>query len=798
MKKCIYLMALAAATFFTTACSDDDVNDIQNIPDSQKEMISFSLSDGTGQTRAGFTEANTRILMRIESEDRHSTTPGASKFTRALATASKDEMDHNTPEATAKAYSTVNTSEDPRYWDDAYGRFSQLSVYAIAIANKNDASLLPLNMMYDAAGEKSTVANTNWGSSSGSDHIADNTISFTVETSAPNCAKIANQDLVYSNNIRSGGTDGVYRYNFSTNNYPDPTGETTHTGGRMIFAQNGIEPSAQPTSAVGKFDKGHLVFNHALSRITVELKEGEGFNTSSNEDFKFSNSGNIKLLGMNTTGTLDVKTGTWTPGTATAIDKMAPITYTSGNMQDAIPTTAACTYMAQMLPDYIFKDGNTTNVMEFEIDNNTYYVTQDMLYDALFAVETNKSEDYGYDDAASKFTMKQGKNYKFTITVKKAGIAAITAKLAEWVDVEASLAMDNSHITISTKTLEGSGNLPCDEFNLYRWGQVLDQIYTDDSYTAETYQGDYKTGGAATKTETSSGSHIWNTNWFYENNKTAYHFRTLNDLAAGKNGSGVVDGSNISNTTDSNPVSSFKMEGGSVDTHDYHWGAPMKTGMDASEFLKYDIADGYKSSIHKGIIAPKNNESNTINITELHMMSNIYVSLQTTTGTNKVDLTGAKVRLTQLSLNATVDMGIGLITPNSQTDAEHWASVYQEMSTPSSYWLSENTKTDYFSCAAIPQALVRSATPNATDYVGITITADGNEYYVVKELSDLTATSVSGGHNVVENEEIKRWYPGHKYYYTFTITKKGIENITCVLTDWVTVTATDKDINLEG
>lgn len=815
MKKYIYPMALAATLLTTTGCSDDEVNDAPVIPDDQKEMISFSVSDGTDlQTRVGFREADTRILMRIQSDDRHSTNPGSTRYTRALALATKDEMDISTDANKAHAYSEVSVNSDPRYWDDAFGRYAYLSVYAIAIANKNSETLLPLSYMYDGTGSKSLATNTSWGTS---EDAAKNTIEFTVEKAEQTATTIANQDLVYSNNIQNDaslGKDGVYRWNFTDNKYlPEKTGKTIHENGRMLFYQDAVNVANEPSDAPGHFDKGHLVFKHALSRLTVTLVEGDGFDKTSenkDKDFKF-NSGNIKLLGMNTTGTLDVKTGLWTAVTATSIDKMSPAsTY----------TTAAGTYAAQMLPDYIFNDGNTTNVMEFTIDDNIYYVTQDMIYDALVAKAENKVAGYGYTEG--KFKMMQGHNYCLTITVKKKAIDVLTATLADWTDVEGEYALDNSHITVTTLKIDGVGDKPCREFNFYRYGETLDKIYADDTYSANSFSGDYKKEGNATLTETATNSNIWNTNWFYESNKIAYHFRTLNNLAA--NGSGAAN-SNIENT--GNPaISSFTMESGTQSTHDYHWGAPMNEGAG----LKYDLDEGFSSSIHKGIVSPKNGVDNTINITELHMMSNISITLVTDSvstptkakGPAAVNLENAEITITRFAKTGKVDMGTGLISPNytaptSDPVVHNLAGDVDcaKIDAPSftdGWWKdidngSVGASTGRYSYAVVPQALRRTSsdTPTEAECVGLTIrTSDNNEYYVIKDLATILATAVTTNSSLIANrnqnvnDPILRWFPGYSYHYTIKITKKGIEAITCTVADWVNVEAEEIKIDLES
>lgn len=801
MKKSIYSItlaatALAATALLATSCKDNEVSDLQNnpsIPDSQKEMISFSLSDGTTQTRAGFTGHETSIAMRIQSDEK-----GGSgvKYTRTVATASVDGTGSNV------SYSSVTFGDAyKRYWDDAFGRKGLLSVYAVAVPNASSS------LKNAGSGTEKTLEDLLskgsetgvWGST------ATNTIVWAVTkdaqtkdastvTTPTSC--IDKEDLVYSNNIQADGTlgkDGVYRWDYNEGKHkPDATGEDgKHKNGRMLFFQSNMtDENAATTTASsdpGHFDRGHLIFKHALSRITIKLVAGSGFESPA--PFQFAASTNIKLLGMNVKGTLNIKTGEWTDKTTDTIEKMAKTTS---------EPNAVGTYMAQMLPDYAFGKESSVNVAEFTIDDNVYYITQKMLFEAL---TYDKDGDGVYDQAdgdgalvskkgESEIKMEQGRNYNFTITVTKKQIESITATLAPWVEVTAAdQTMDNSHVQFTFQGPTGGTN--CIDFQFYRLKQNLGSINTTDSYTAENYSGDYKTEGAA-KIEAMTGvsGKYQATGWYYDDNKTAYHFRTLNEKAADENGTDDNNKSeNIQNTSDSPVKSYFTMRAGAT-TQDYHWGAPMTkdptAAIDAAE--SYNTTDGFKNCLYKGITST----TSDLKISEIHMMSNIYVTLKTSTDGNKVDLAEAKVTLTKLSKEATVDMGIGLVTPSTTTE-------FQELVAPSGYWKTSGEITNEFSGAAIPQILVRgTGTPTDADYVGITITTkDGNEYYVVKELSELTATAVSGGHNVEENQKVQRWYPGHKYFYTFTITKKGIENITCVLSDWISVTAGNKDITLE-
>ena len=771
MKKYFFTTALATSLLITS-CADNEV--VENvIPDSQKEMISFSLSDGASQTRAGFTGGDTKIVMRIQSNDRTNTNDA--KYTRTCALAAKDNTND------ADSYSSVsfdlNSTNYTRYWDDAHGRKSLLSVYAIAVPN--NATVLQENTLQNGITGSETG---NWGTNS------DNTLTWAVgepQTSAT----IANKDLVYSSNIKENGTNGIYRWNYSTGNYsPESTGANTHQNGQMLFYQNNVGTNDAPTEAPGHFDRGHMVFNHALSRITVTLVEGTGFDKTNNSfDFQFTAGTNIKLINVPYSGTFNVAEGKWASPNKGTISSIAKTTS---------ETDASGTYQAQILPGYSFDSGNTTNVMELTIDNNTYFITQSMLFDAL----KNNAGTNGLDANATSYKMEMGKNYNFSITINKKEIDKITATLIKWSEIEAgNSSINNGHINISTHySATGSS---CSDLHLYRNAQVLGSINTTDSYTADQYQANYKEGTAyhCQPEQTSTGSNVWKTTWYFEDNKTAYHIRSINSMAYG------TDGNNVKNPTTGNQYTFFEMLNGSQSVNDYHWGAPMNNPTDNK--FKYDEEDGYKSHLYKGITAI--NDGQTINITELHMMSNINVVLKTSTGSDAVALrTGtsesdynyAKVELTRLYNKAQVDMGIGLVTPSNVVNNE-------EMTQPTTYFVQENSaekfsETQAFTWAVVPQKLWRGNGDNQKTeeyYVGIKITTpDNNQYYVIKDLSKIIATTVDTSNNQEQDKEIERWYPNHSYTYTITITKKGIESITATLQEWTIVNAANKDIDLES
>ena len=140
----LHIPIAALVLSLLAACSSDDVPAVPT-DGTDKSPIEFSMS-GTGASvgldsrgasaasRAGF-GASTRIVMRIGSQK---SGRADDKYTRTTATASEQVT------TGTKDYSTVTFgSGKMRYWDDADGRDSHLSVYAVAVPDKNDEGILP-------------------------------------------------------------------------------------------------------------------------------------------------------------------------------------------------------------------------------------------------------------------------------------------------------------------------------------------------------------------------------------------------------------------------------------------------------------------------------------------------------------------------------------------------------------------------------------------------------------------------------------------------------------------------------
>ena len=719
MKKYIIPLSIVAATFAASCSSDENVNESNKIKDFPIELSltgdGINTNVTSTKTRSGFT-GETSLVMRMKAEkwsygengdktiDNNST-----KYTKASTTAAAEGD---------KKYSTMAFAN--KYWDDAFGRYTYLSIFAVAVPNKSNISQLTLN------------GNDNWETES----TPNNKITWTVTSgeTAQTSTTIDNEDLVYSRNIQDGAESkglkqGVRRY--KDGNYPSFNGENFNvlTYGRMGFTLFDDNIKDGP----GKFDLGNLHFTHALSRITLKIyiDRSKGF---TNDDVNSIN--DAKLIKMNVEGDLDVAEGTYSNVTTGDV-KMEKYTVGVDETMQGSTTKPDAKFMAQVLPDYEIKESDAnTNMLQFNVGDNVYYVTQKSVWDAI---HNNVNVETG-----TNIKLAQNKNYVLNITVGKTEISNITATLANWDEINGSHSTNNSLYEFTFKTLSNTEGSACSDFNLYR---IVDNVKEGKNWNSG-YSADQ-----ATLIETESNSNVWKaTNWYFNSNQSYYHFRST---------SKSNDEANFikSEGDDDNKKDYFKIKAGTENTCDLHWGAPLKS--DAS--LKYDISKGYEDNINTAI----GSTDSKIDIIEFHMTSNVIVKLSTTTGDDKVTLDGATVKILNSQQSGKVYMGNGLVEPTGST---------------SDLTLKSGDNNTY-SAFCIPQAL------DGTDKVKLEITTtDKNVYTVV--LSDI---NVSGS----TTEKINRWLPNHKYTYSLTLSKTGINQLTCTLLNWEDVTGNNQDVTIE-
>ena len=369
MRKHYLYITLSASLLAFTGCSDE--TDIA-VSDANKQPIALTvgadaplsravITDGTGKTLEAF-DAATDIWMVMQSDYRAlgtAETPNDLDFKGSQETTNCVTMGTTGDKTgTNLKENVVNfTAENTRYWDDAHARSSALSIWAVAVPN---------------------VTGSKWGTKAAkawNTTTEDKTISWEVPATQT-AESMKNKDLCFSNNIT----------------------KVSETDNRLGFKE---DPRG--------FEDGKLIFYHALTKITVKLEEGEGFDHSSTSDFVLDN---ITLNGFKLSGTFDVADGEFasTATDATPIATMSQVSRTAEGMA----------LEALVMPGTDL-NGTLADAISFSVDKNAFKVSAETLKSKLPS---------GFD----KF--EAGKNYIFTFTVNKTGIK-LTATVAGWNDVTA-------------------------------------------------------------------------------------------------------------------------------------------------------------------------------------------------------------------------------------------------------------------------------------------------------------------------------------------------------------------------
>ena len=792
MKKYLNYTLTALALVALMACSEDASSPSSGLaPDGGKELIAFS-QEGSAMTRAAMTrsgfDTSTKVVLRIKAEG---ATSSDIRYTQAVATASAQTTDDD---ACNTGYGLVGTHShltyaagQERYWDDAFGRDSKLTVYAVAVPNKSN--IIADNILDQTS---PTTVSPGWYTVA-TENTKINWQVSTIQTATTR----PDEDITYSNNIRTSETVNKGRYH---QEYKSATWVKSMELGRMIWQPK----TTTAGETTGKFDQGHLVFKHALSWLTIVLKEGSGFDNTANTDFVWTNPStqNITLKGFPTSGKLDVSNGTWSETTTADITRMDEV------------TASIAAQTTRQLEAYVLPGTNllstTANVIEFEIDNAKYYVSGTQIANAIrdfYKTGGDHASDAHAAEYRNFITMEAGKHYSVNLTVSKKGVSNVTAAILDWETVNSSDATpDNVYCTFTFEDRDTKlGSTEGAKFDLYRAGKTTTDYIT--GTTTANY--DWTSGYSNTYATKSYDTDHWKTtDWFWPNNLTYYHFRAA---GTGESASGHA---NI--TTDATNGDYFTITSGTItgsNYRDYVWGAPFKN-IESSAKLTYTTATGFDNTgtgeppTHQ--ISPALGATNSqINMLLFHMTSQIIVNVKTTTGTDKVTLFDStkpegqqltKVEVLNFLPDGKVLMGTGAVstTGTSRTEAATFTNgTYTDQSgeTPA--------QVNGYSFGIVPQALSWDTGASAGT-IGLRITTPDGNQYLVKDLSICTATVTST--NLVNpytvqsgsSWQITSWYPHYTYNYTVTLKQAGVSNITAAVLSWEEVTGDLGTISLEN
>lgn len=669
-------------------------------------MTKATVTDGSGKTVRAFT-GDTRLFFMVVAED-ETVSPTQSmigyNYAKAAAAGSED------------AKSDVAFDGNYLYWDDAYARDTKISVYSVAAAGAElDSAVFGPEATAQTVGTSAKVINF-------SSALNTPVVSWEIgDGSAQDSSSFSQDDLVFSNNIVKVDDSHDYRLRYR---------ETA--GGHH------------------KFDKGELVYYHALSRVTVRIVCGDGFK-GDGTDFSFTSvptgaDNSFAVNGFYGKGTFDVAEGEFTPGSLEVKD-FSSICLSRTDVQKVDPYY---TLEAYLVPGTDIENGTVENAFTFEIDNNRYDISMKELHDLLETVDEFLA----------------GVHYQFTFIVSKTKVSGFSAKVVDWEDVTADEhEPSNARISLS---LEDRGTSVTSGVDFYR---SLDPGNTSGIF--DTYQGYLWSTGYEKKSS----------DWFWPGNTSFYHFRAVGDKSD----------SSAPSVVSNEGGDYFGISAGEI-YHDYIWGAPFKE-MDGSADAPDDAKFVYSNTLgFDGIAAHQISYAigptkDVIRLLMMHVMSNVTFELVTSSDDAAVSFGDGTpgnittITLEQIHKSGKVNMGNGLVeTTDARSDYE-FTTVHAQVG-------NKITWSDY---GAVPQSL--------EDVVLVIKTADNNLYTV--DMENVMASSVSTKNIVNPYEQVSgkyridRWYPDYNYKYTFKLTKKGAESLEATILDWEDVVAGDDNVQIK-
>ena len=673
-------LALAA---FLTACSSEETTPTYTVGEADNAIV----------LRAGITEGGAGVATRA-AEDHH-TTPGHLNFISGTGLAlqvrgtwtgknAENKVTQTTTGTTGAKTGTDNlhneVSMNPQlYWDDygtadpgnTAGRTEGLTIYGAAV-NGEDAP---------------TVANDKWNGG-----LAWNVGTPTTGVINQNTTDFwKKQDLLTSNNVTAEtGQDGTYKFD-------------ERNSGKL------------------------LEFTHAMTKVTVNLKAGEGFpgwSTSTPDGGAFQTAPTVTLLGFNYTGTVNIIGKESTPTAAT--------TNITAHLADGGAAHTA-TYDALVFPGNKFAD--TDEILKINADGNEYFVTAKLINDANTATDDE---------------FEQAKNYVLNITVNKTKIETITATIVNWSDVKAATETPKINISANYGQEMTDANAFKHDFDFYR-SETINANYSKDAIV--TYS-----------VVDSKNTYTLSTPLYWPTHNTHYFFRGVFPTGVTVTDNSVIAVTNTAYTAESNPS-------------DLAIGFPRPTIDNES----CGNSTHNKKWYEDGICATEGE----IRMNFQYVMSQVEVRLTTNTAdgaTDAVNLANAKVEIVNGYTAGNINLSDGSATPTGDKDDYTLNPI---TGADRDGVAAANIRHS----AVLPQALTYTtagATTNLRFKITIYNSSDPDDvdiYYAdinpILEKGKSTKVAPNG-----------KWEAGVHYIYNLDIRKTAIK-VTATLTDWITVTASD-------
>jgi hypothetical protein len=356
-----------------------------------------------------------------------------------------------------------------------------------------------------------------------------------------------------------------------------------------------------------------LEFKHVLSKITVNILAGDGF------DGKFTNAPEVVLTSNEANSTTNTEWA-YTKGIFNVTTGELSLEDTDLNtvtMAQAGTNGNTVTKEALVMPGSIFASDAAT-IMRINADGNIYYITAKKIREATgLTLATN-----------DVYTLKAGKNYIFKVRVNKTGVE-VTATVKDWDTVdseeETPAISFTADVTSSTNTTTGS-SLSSGTFRLWKTSAFTETALAAAKTTTVTYDG--------------NSTYTYNPTLYWQSAKDDSFFRAL----ATKTATGI----SATESTTANQGT------------DLLWGTTAAhTGTEADGTTTHDYAES-------AVINPR---TGAVPLIFKHAMSNVVVELSTSTdAASAVVLKDAKVTLTNLNTEGTINIADGVISSKAPVE----------------------------------------------------------------------------------------------------------------------------------